>query len=224
MCFNKESSIISYVLTNVLSLILFNYGDKYDKTIAIFSIIFIQIQLAEFFMWSDQNCNEMNHFATIYAHIFLLLQPFAILIPALIYKTTYIPNNIIYFCIILASIPLIESIIINFKNKRQLCSKKQETKYLEWDFVNGNSETWSVFTIIIYYIIIFVPWLFLKNHFKGNLLFLILIITFLSSIFGDTKSIFFKQFESKWCYMTVLVPIVFLFIKIPFIKNLGFKI
>ena len=54
MCFNKNSSIVSYFTASLLSVILFNYGDKIDKHIALFSLVFIQMQLVEYFMWKDQ--------------------------------------------------------------------------------------------------------------------------------------------------------------------------
>jgi len=231
MCFNKESSIISYTLGSICSLILFYIGDKYDKCIAIFSLCFIQIQLAEFFMWSDQSCGKINHFASIYANIILFLQPLSLLLVILFYKTTYIPQNIIYFCLVLVSIPLIKTIINNIINKRQLCSKETKSGYLEWDFPNDknsyfpndkNSILEKIIGLIIYFILVFIPWLFFKNHFKGNLVFFIELAILFYSFFTNknNKINILQQWESKWCILSVIIPIIFLFIKIPFVKKL----
>lgn len=223
MCFNKKSSIISYTLGSICSLILFYIGDKYDKCIAIFSLCFIQIQLAEFFMWSDQSCGKINHFASIFANIALPLQPLSIFLVILFYKTTYIPQNIIYFCLVLVSIHLIKTIINNIKNKRQLCSKETKSGFLEWDFpYDKHSSLEKIIDLIIYFIFVFIPWLFFKNHFKGNLVFFIGLTTLLYSHFTNknNKINIFQQWESKWCILSVIIPIIFLFIKIPFVKKL----
>jgi len=222
MCFNKESSMISYTLGSICSLILFYIGDKYDKSIAIVSLCFVQIQLAEFFMWSDQNCGKINHFATIYANITLVFQPLSVLLTILFYKTTYIPQNIIYVCLVLVSIPLIETIINNIKNKRQLCSKETKSGYLQWDFPYDKTSILNIIGSIIYFVFLCMPWLFFKNHFKGYLVFFIGLTTLLYSYFTNknNKISIFQQWESKWCILAVIIPILFLFIKIPFVKKL----
>ena len=47
MCYNKDISLEVYLTTCALSLILYLTGDKYDKHIALFSIVFIHMQLRE---------------------------------------------------------------------------------------------------------------------------------------------------------------------------------
>jgi hypothetical protein len=49
--------------------------------IYLFSIIFIIVglmQFLEFLMWSD-NCGKINHYATVFAYILLLIQPVCLL-------------------------------------------------------------------------------------------------------------------------------------------------
>ena len=76
MCFSAEASLTAYILGSIASLYLLIKGDKYDKHIGLFSLTFIQIQLAEFLMWIDQDCNKnINHYATIFAEYILILQP-----------------------------------------------------------------------------------------------------------------------------------------------------
>ena len=147
----------------------------------------------------------------------------SVLLAILIYKTTYIPRNIIYFCLILALIPFIESFIINIKNKRQLCSKEKKSRNLGWDFpYKNNSNIWIKITGFIYFVFLFIPWLFFKNHFKGNIVFFILLVTLLYSQFTNknNKINIFQQWESKWCFLAVIILIIFLLIKIPFVKKL----
>ena len=86
MCFSERSSIITFFSGLGLSLFLFLKGNKYEKHIAFFTFVFIQMQLAEYFMWKDQKCGKTNHYATVYAHFILLFQPISILIGRIIFK------------------------------------------------------------------------------------------------------------------------------------------
>ena len=181
--------------------------------ITIFSLVFIQIQLAEYFMWLDQNCGKINHYATIYAHIILILEPISILFGALIYKTLILPKIYIYISIIILLIPLILVVIMNIKNKKKLCSKEEKSEYLEWNFVNGNIDKWPKYYNIIL-IFMLIPWLFFKNKLKGILSFLILVLTFLFSKINTTNlNLKFKQWESKWCIVGAIYPLIFLILK-----------
>ena len=101
MCFSAEASLISYVLGMIGSLYLLINGDKYDKHIGLFSLTFIQIQLAEFLMWIDEDCNKnINHYATIFAEYILFFQPLSIIFGALLFKTTNIPNKLLITCLL----------------------------------------------------------------------------------------------------------------------------
>ena len=96
MCFNKESSLTSYIVASVCSILLFYKGSKYEKQIAIFSFVFGQIQLAEYFMWVDQKCTKINHYASIFASLMLLLQPISLIATSYIYDTLIIPKIYYY--------------------------------------------------------------------------------------------------------------------------------
>ena len=220
MCYNKETSLYAYIIGIVSSLVLFFYGDKYDKHIAFFVFIFIQIQLAEFFMWKDQECKKINHSATIFSHIILLLQPISVILGGLIFQTFSLPNFIVYIALFITLIPLIKAIITNIKNKRTLCSREvNKTGHLEWDLTSGDFDKWPSSNKAMYYtfliLFMFIPWLFLKNRIKGVLSFAIIFLSFLFSKI-DTKDINlkFEQWESKWCFIAVIYPIIFLILKI----------
>ena len=94
MCYNSSSSIVNYGYVMLLSIILYIYGDNYDKHISLFSAAIIQIQLIEYFMWTDQKCGIVNKLATIIGRILLFLQPLVILLGACLFNTMNISNNI----------------------------------------------------------------------------------------------------------------------------------
>ena len=90
MCFNKESSISTFISGSILSLLLYLEGNKYDKMIAIFCFVFGIMQLSEFFMWLDQDCGNINHYGSILGDIALNFQPLSILLLGYYYNAFYV--------------------------------------------------------------------------------------------------------------------------------------
>ena len=79
--FSAESSLSAYILGVIASLYLLIKGDKYDKHIGLFSLTFIQMQIAEFLIWIDLDCNKnLNHYASILTEYILILQPLSIIL------------------------------------------------------------------------------------------------------------------------------------------------
>lgn len=211
MCWSPEASLSAYILGITASLYLLFKGDKYDKHIGLFSLIFIQIQLAEFLMWIDQDCNKnINHYATIFAKYILTLQPFSIIVGAILFKTTNIPNNLLYIFLLFYIIGLIINSIRIAYNKKKLCSKSINNGYLEWD----NIKKYSLSDYTIYFIFMFLLWPFVKNI-KGLFVFIFGIISLLFGLNNNYK-FNFAQWESKWCFFGVLLPFLIIIIKLIF--------
>ena len=201
MCFSAEASLTAYILGSIASLYLLIKGDKYDKHIGLFSLTFIQMQLAEFLMWIDQDCNKnINHYATIFAEYILILQPLSIIVGAILFKTTNISNNLLYLFLLIFIISLINYSIRVAYNKIKLCSKSINNGYLEWDVI----KEYSLFNYIIYFSFMFLIWPFVKNK-KGLI---VLIFSMLSLLFGlnNNYKFNFAEWESKWCFFGVLMP------------------
>lgn len=201
MCFSAEASLTAYILGSIASLYLLINGDKYDKHIGLFSLTFVQMQLAEFLMWIDQDCNKnINHYATIFAEYILTLQPFSIIVGAILFKTTNIPNNLLYIFLLIFIIGLINYSIMVIYNKRKLCSKSINNGYLKWDRINKIDKI----NFIFYFIFMFLIWPFLKSK-KGVLIFILGIISLLFGL-NNKYEFNFAQWESKWCFISVLLP------------------
>lgn len=203
MCFSPEVSLITYILGTIASLYLLMKGDKYDKHIGLFTLTFIQIQLVEFFMWIDQDCNKnINHYASIFAGYILNLQPLSIIIGAIIFKTTNISNNLLYIFSLIFIISLINYSIDVAYNKKKLCSKSINNGYLEWDVIKEI----GLFYYSIYFIFMFLIWPFLKNE-KGIIIFIFGLISLLYGL-NENYKFNFAQWESKWCFFGVLLPFI----------------
>jgi hypothetical protein len=210
MCYNKEVSLTTYITGILLSFVLYFYGNNLDKHIALFCIVFIQIQLAEYFMWKDQKCGKTNHNATVFAHIVLILQPISLLLGGLIFNTFYIPKILTVYFLVICLIPLINAIKINLLNKRRLCSLEEKTGQLEWRFANGKTNDWSSIITIIYFTFLLATWFFVKDTKKGFFMFVITFSLLIYSSYKNTESKhnIFEQWESKWCFISVITPLL----------------
>ena len=207
MCFNAESSITTFIVSFSLSFLLFATGDKYDKTIAIFCFAFGSMQLVEYLMWIDQDCGEINNFASILGDIILFLQPLSILMAGYYYKTFYIPDFVLLFFIIISIYSTLNITLRYLKTNRKFCSLEQESGNLKWEFLIGGVGDFELSSRIFYYSILFLTWFFMKDRLRGILLGSWNIITFL--LVGAN----FKQWESVWCYIANITPLIFLFLQ-----------
>jgi len=203
MCYNKETSIFIYIIGITVSAILYFTGDKYDKHIALFAFVFIHIQLAEFFMWYDEDCKKgINNIATYSAIIILALQSISIIIGAIIFKTTNIPNNILYTILSVFILAVFYTIFSNIELSQKKCSKnKKDHPHLIWD-VNLYDKNHVIVTILYY--LIYLIFLFFKDFNKGIVVLIILILLLFNSLYNTTKYI--REYESMWCLKSVSLP------------------
>ena len=215
MCFSKESSIISYLIGLVPSYLLLKSNNKYNKHIGLFCLTFIQMQFAEFLMWSDIKCqNNLNQYGSILAHLILCLQPLSILIGAYYFKTTTIDQKLLLALIFIYMIPFLMALYHHFvKKKVKLCSlnTKKNKGELMWDF-NIRKDWWfyQIYSIIQPASILLL-WLLLKDKTKGKVMFGLLLSSIILSIIY-TKSIqpkkFLNDWESKWCFLSISIPTI----------------
>ena len=91
MCYSAKSSITAYIVGTIASILLFKYGDNTDKNIALISLVFVQMQLAEFLMWIDQDCGKLNDLGTRLAEVALFGQPCAIFLGMILYSMKFDP-------------------------------------------------------------------------------------------------------------------------------------
>lgn len=204
MCYNSSSSITNYAYVTLLSIILYLYGDKYDKHISLFAFIVVQMQLAEYFMWKDQKCGIKNKIATIAARVILFLQPLGILLGSYLFNTMNISNNIILIITTIYSLVFSVNFIDYFNENSKICSLDKDG-HLQWHFFKHNIDFKFkninvIFQLIIYftYFIIFLfSWLLFKNTTLGIFTSLLMIIIFLFHYIQFPKN---NQWTTLWCF------------------------
>ena len=205
MCYNKTVSLLAYASGLLFTSLLFVYGDKYDKHFSIFAFIYIQMQLVEFFMWYDEECGNINNYASRFALLILILQPIAVLYGAILFKTTIIPNYIIYSILITYLIIITFNLLLIENKERKLCSKKpNNSDHLKWDIFNLDDN------LVIYYLyfIALFTFIFFKNFYKG--LFIVIFGSVLREISRYQYDNHDKEWYTIWCFKASFVPIILL--------------
>jgi|SaaInlStandDraft_6_1057023.scaffolds.fasta_scaffold189025_1 hypothetical protein len=80
MCYNKQSSLGVWFFSLACSIFLLVRNYPNDRWLAVIFLVAGLMQIAEFFMWSDQKCGRMNHIATMFAMFVLLIEPISIIL------------------------------------------------------------------------------------------------------------------------------------------------
>lgn len=158
------------------------------------------MQLAEYFMWQDQSCGDTNKYATIYAYIVLLMQPLSVLWAGYYFRTLHISLQMTTILSIVFIIVYGRGIVEYLLKPGTKCSRPR-VKHLEWDFTKDTKFT---FENILYFILLFIPWLFLKNKQKGILVFSFSIASF---VYHYIK--YKDDWLSLWCYITRNMAILY---------------
>ena len=197
MCYNSESSISNYIYVTIVTLILYLYGDKYDKHFSLSALVAVQMQLAEYFMWKDQKCGIMNKLATLAATFLLFLQPLSIVLGGYLFKTVNMDtsNYILPFLIFYVLTYFISFLNYSFKNKN-ICSGNKNG-HLQWNFLN-NGESLNIldyYTTLFYFSVFFFYWLLLKNENLGIFNSVLIIFTFLFHYIRYPEN-----YATMWCY------------------------
>ena len=204
MCYNMETSISVYIIGMIASTLLYISGDKYDKHISLFVFAFIQVQLAEFFMWYDKDCTKgINHIATLFLYFVFVLQCLSIILGAIIFKTTTINNKVLYGILIIFTIVLAISTAYEYdeyKSGKRCSQNKENHPFLLWDM--------DLNIIYFLYYPILLIFCFMKDFNK------IIILVFVSgSLLLHTLynvKTYIREFESIWCMRNVSLPIILL--------------
>ena len=202
MCYSAESSINNYGLGMLLSLGLYTLGNNYDKHFAFFIFVVIHIQLAEYFMWKDQKCGIMNKIETISANIILLLQPLSVLFGGYLFNTLNLSNSLLLgISLPYLLIGLLVLIYRYYYETKQICTKAPDG-YLFW-FFNDNKFFKGIlnkFQLLLYLILLIIPWLYLKNLNSGFIIFLLIFGSLLIHSFYHNRK---NEWQTKWCYYIV---------------------
>lgn len=205
MCFNAKSSIITFGIGVIGSLILMKYGNpKYSKDNFISGIFFLfiaGIQLMDFLFWIDLNNSKgINKIVTLFGPLFNIGQPIILYIVKLIY---FKPKNI--FSLTNYNLPVFILNFLYLLNLMYSYLSFLKTGKLTTGTSNGHlSWPWIKFSNAPFYLLLLAINIFYLMNFKYALiLFLITYFFFILSI------IFFSYNPSElWCFFGAFIPFI----------------
>lgn len=205
MCFTKEVSILTYIVGLVGCLNLyFNLNLKIE---AVFFAWVVQMQLIEYFLWDNQECNNVNKNTTKIGTIVNHLEPIILWISILLFATQKIPEfvNPIMIFFIIATIVYTGYVI----NDNCTLVTPESSPHLYWSWNNDNKYSgiyYSFFIIVLN--ILAISSMEFGFHFAS-----ILTGGYVLSyaIYNNYKSV-----GSMWCFFAAFAPWI-----IPFIYKIN---
>jgi len=211
MCFNAPVSLITGLTAIYLCGYLIYRNNSNDRIFGIAFLFVSFMQILEFLMWKDQDCNGLNQIATKIAFILLWSQPFMFSF-ATLWGKIWISKIIPILMTLLFSIPLIYSIYYVLsqtqKDNKYWCSRPGSGCHLIWNFFKNNqipkflNYDWKYFIGFISFLIVSPIW-------KGSLILSILVITCLYSVYMYGKT---KEYGSIWCWITNFILLLIVYI------------
>ena len=199
MCYNKESSISVFIYSIVLSVYLWKRNYPNDRFMAFISTTVAGIQLVEFLLWSNLNCNRINHYSTIASHILIMLQPLCIFACSYYYDNTTIPQDILLGLLVISAISLIYNTYKILKYNKNYCTKLAKNGHLNWSGTYG----WSRLQRLSYFLPM-TAFLFMKDKVYGRSIFSLIAISLFMTM---TKLGYNSKWESLWCLVGNSLPL-----------------
>lgn len=207
MCWNRQVSMATFIVAMVGAIYLYKRNGQNDRWIAVFAATIGMIQLAEFFMWSDQTCGSINKYASIFALLILAMEPMMAMLGGIFYSNT--PNKPVLKVMLITYILFIATAYFTqIHNKPRtwcgtsLCLEPNPTNgfisdkacNLQWYFLN-NIDTkvgilWVMFLVV--------PFLAMTPRYQGIILFALGLITF-----GIAKNANNAAQGSLWCWLSI---------------------
>ena len=209
MCYNAESSRNGFLIGGAASLyLLFFSTNPALKHIGFFFVAVVLMQLAEYFIWIDQDCNKnYNSLASKSIIPILAFQVFALLFGGYLFNSTILPKYFLkYFSIISFIVFLYFSINNFFIDTNKWCTRPNKDSRLQWD---KYKEIVTPFMENIYKLFFtFIPF-FLKEVRIGFLFFIIGINALFETQYDNILS-----WNSTWCFYSAYIPTIFVVISL----------
>lgn len=206
MCYDIQSSLIAWFISNSIAIYLYHRNKNYDRWNAAFIFCFSTIQLMEAGLWwiKDEGLpSSTNELITKCILLILLMQPLTQSYFGAKYTSSEILECMIY---IYLGMLLWGFLRIGKAEPNTFYTTTNSKDHLVWvdsskkDFLGGNT---GYIVPSLYLFGLFIPLLFQKEY-RGLPLFITGMISFLfSKYIGDTES-----FSSLWCFYSVIYSIV----------------
>jgi len=192
MCYSAEVSLGTFLFVQLICIFLWVRDRRIDRAFALILTVVVFMQLLEYFIWTNQECNAVNKAVTAILPYYLLLQPPLI---SMILYTMKAGNGSLYPLIVATSIPIL--LLCSQLPLRGECIKAGECGHLDWNFDDGGIMKVSIGTsvVVIWY---FFTLFYTSATLKGGLA---PFITALLAVSLFVSSMYYKRvWSSVWCH------------------------
>ena len=202
MCYNKDISIYTYIIGLVSSYLLLTNEKKALKILGCFFMVVIQMQLVEFFLWSNTTCNSKNRTITHIGALLNIIQPI-ILYLAILYYNKEISDKHKKIMNVTIMIYLLSVLLYSLNLFPIGCSIVTEVSapYLQWGWFYKKFPNFV--TIMFPLTLVILMYYGLDKPYNLYLSLLIMISFILSFIIYRKQ----RVFGTLWCWIAVFLPI-----------------
>jgi hypothetical protein len=221
MCYNKEISLYTYIIGLVSSYLLLNNNKPSLKILGCFFIIVIHMQLIDFFLWSNNKCNNINIKISTVGAFLNFIQPIILYLAILYYnKDIKNENKKKINIIILIYIIILFLYCMNLFPLNCSIVTQKSFPYLQWSWYYKYVPNYLLTILIILPISLFLLMYFGLDKPYNLYLSLILMLSFIISFIIYKKK---KAFGNMWCWFAAFIPIIILVIDKFFISFEKYK-
>lgn len=204
-CYNKEVSLLTYIIGSVSSIYLILTNNKSYKITGSFFLLVSQMQLIEYLLWkSYANCDDYNKKVSNIGSILNNIQPIIFyLFVRYFNKNSDLKNKTLLN--VLIGIYLLCVITYSRDVYPVECTTLDEYNHLYWKW--NYKECKRIFYVIFVSILVLLNYYGLEKPY--NILFASIFLgTYLLSLYkyGNTKAI-----GAMWCWYSALVPAIIMF-------------
>jgi len=191
MCYSSKISIMTFIFVSIICIVLWYCNKGTDRPIALILFVVVLMQLVEYGIWENLDCNYINKFLSSFIPILLFLQPILINLIVWWFSAGWAPGYLPITLAFSLFLPYkIYTAWLNYGN----CVKVSEGSHLEWVSFPDQS-TFGIIERYIYYVALAYP-IATLNNIPFAILFIM--FSFLSLIkTGQTNQ---KTWPSIWCH------------------------
>ncbi len=199
MCWNKETSLSSFIIGTCINIFCLKYFKNYNTIIFIVWQWVLMMQLSEYLIWIDQDCKTTNNYGSKMALLFNITQPIITYICLILTSTNETKYKYIASTLLLVYISFF---IVKLNSVTEYkCIKPIDKCH------NLNLKWWTdiKYSGIIYTIILSSIVLLLYSPLKYSVFIVsyVLLTQLISMIFYSCGS------PSMWCLIVVPFPIIY---------------
>ena len=207
MCYSAEVSLGTFTSVTLVCIYLWIRNHKIDRAVSIVLFIIALMQLLEYILWINQECNTVNKTVTKLIPLYLYFQPAALAL--VVWQMNAGWGTLYPFIIGVYLLTVIPYYIYNKPTKE--CIIKSNCNHLNWNLKNNlfdsNKPFAEIVCILFYYFSMFYVGATLKNTTLSAIF-----VALWASSWIITNRLYDEVWSSVWCHSVNMSALFALFV------------